>query len=450
MYVPGNVPDNPGQIPGFLNRELAEISRSTQAVLPLTAAQIADPSPAMLANVDAVYRLNVSPYTRYTSNGTALISGASGAGDLLAANNLSDVADAAASRTNLGLQIGTNVQAYSAVLDEYAAVNPTAAGLALLDDADASAQRTTLGLAIGTDVLAFSASASQAEAEAGTEVGLRMFSPLRIAQAIAALSPGGSGDVATDTIWNAAGDLVYGTGSDTATRLAIGTEGQALVVSSGIPAWTTLPGGGDALTSGTLAQFAATTSSQLRGVISDETGSGVLVFGTSPTITTPTFSGVVTRAGGEITSASAMGALSIDTGKSHNTKSISTDSTFTFSGAPAADTWFSLLITNTDTSAHLLTFPSCFNLATGTTAAHVLVIAASAKLYLSFHYDGSAYNLHGDLGYLNKWDATVPPGVNEDLADGYGPGSQWLDVTNNKLYVCESSSLAAAVWHALN
>ena len=35
-----------------------------------------------------------------------------------------------------------------------------------------------------------------------------------------------------------------------------------------------------------LGQFAATTSAQLAGVISDETGSGVLVFGTSPTFTT--------------------------------------------------------------------------------------------------------------------------------------------------------------------
>ncbi len=37
---------------------------------------------------------------------------------------------------------------------------------------------------------------------------------------------------------------------------------------------------------GTLAQFGATTSAQLAGVISNETGSGVLVFGTSPTFTT--------------------------------------------------------------------------------------------------------------------------------------------------------------------
>lgn len=46
------------------------------------------------------------------------------------------------------------------------------------------------------------------------------------------------------------------------------------------------PTTGLGLTSGTLAQFAATTSAQLLGVISDETGSGALVFGTSPSITT--------------------------------------------------------------------------------------------------------------------------------------------------------------------
>ena len=47
-------------------------------------------------------------------------------------------------------------------------------------------------------------------------------------------------------------------------------------------------GGTVTYTSNNLSVFAATTSAQLAGVISDETGSGPLVFGTSPTIATPT------------------------------------------------------------------------------------------------------------------------------------------------------------------
>ena len=72
---------------------------------------------------------------------------------------------ASAARTNLGLAIGTDVQAFDAALlsiaglttaadrsiyttasDTYAVYTLTAAGRAILDDADASAQRTTLGL----------------------------------------------------------------------------------------------------------------------------------------------------------------------------------------------------------------------------------------------------------------------------------------------------------------
>jgi len=66
--------------------------------------------------------------------------------------------------------------------------------------------------------------------------------------------------------------------------------------------FATLAGGGDALVANPLSQFAATTSLQLKGVITDETGSGALVFATSPTLVTPALgtpaSGVLTNCTG--------------------------------------------------------------------------------------------------------------------------------------------------------
>jgi hypothetical protein len=84
---------------------------------------------------------------------------------LVKANNLSDLTNTSTARTNLGVAIGTNVQAYDAELAAIAGLTSaadkgiqftgsgtaavfdlTTAGKALLDDADATAQRTTLGL----------------------------------------------------------------------------------------------------------------------------------------------------------------------------------------------------------------------------------------------------------------------------------------------------------------
>ena len=102
---------------------------------------------------------------------------------------------------------------------------------------------------------------------------------------------GGSGSVATDPIFDAKGDLPVGTGADTAVRLVVGANGRVLQANSATATgleWVALAGGGDALVANPLSQFAATTSLQLKDTITNETGSGALVFGTSPALVTPT------------------------------------------------------------------------------------------------------------------------------------------------------------------
>jgi hypothetical protein len=88
-----------------------------------------------------------------------------GIADLAVADGGTGASNAATARTNLGLVIGTDVQAYDATLQSLSALGTaadryayttgvdtwaegtiTAAGRAILDDADAAAQRTTLGL----------------------------------------------------------------------------------------------------------------------------------------------------------------------------------------------------------------------------------------------------------------------------------------------------------------
>jgi hypothetical protein len=65
-----------------------------------------------------------------------------------------------------------------------------------------------------------------------------------------------------------------------------------------------------ALTANNLGVFAATTSSQLAGVISDETGSGALVFATAPALSAATVSTTNNVTAG--TNAQGQGALTSD------------------------------------------------------------------------------------------------------------------------------------------
>lgn len=81
--------------------------------------------------------------------------------------------------------------------------------------------------------------------------------------------------------------LAQATGNLAISHFNSGTNASSSTYWRGDGTWVTAVGG-DALTTNPLSQFASTTSAQLRGVLSDETGTGAAVFATSPTLVTPT------------------------------------------------------------------------------------------------------------------------------------------------------------------
>jgi hypothetical protein len=132
------------------------------------------------------------------------------------------------------------------------------------------------------------------------------------------------------------------------------------------------------------------------------------------TLSAPTVTGTNTRTNSvDLIAGSTMAALAVDVTKPLNTKSVSTDSTLTFSGTPSAGTIFGLRIANTDTAEHTITIPSSYSELLGTRTA--FAIPASSSTTVQWHYDGSLYRIYGDPVSINDLSSVTLDSANDWL-----------------------------------
>ncbi len=73
------------------------------------------------------------------------------------------------------------------------------------------------------------------------------------------------------------------------------------------------------------------------------------------------------------------------------------------------------------------------------------IVLEAGRLFMPFVYFSSRWRVLG-YGLVNRLNATVAPGVTDDLDVGYSIGSLWIDVTADKAYVCLDNTDGAAVW----
>jgi hypothetical protein len=135
-------------------------------------------------------------------------------------------------------------------------------------------------------------------------------------------------------------ELVYGVQAGTSSKITVNQLKTYILT-------------GVALASLTLAQFAGTTSAQLAGVISDETGTGALVFATNPALVTPNI-GVATATSVNklaITAPATGATLAVADGKT-----LTVSNTITFSATDGSTINFGAGGTFAYTSANLSVF----------------------------------------------------------------------------------------------
>lgn len=196
--------------------------------------------------------------SRKTTTGSFYIPGGT---DIAITDGGTGASDASGARTNLGLAIGSDVQAYNAGLADIAGLAKTDGNIIVGNGTNWVAEsgataRASLGLAIGTDVQAYNSNLADISAltttaygrsfltyadEAAFKAGVNLEIGVDVQAYDASLA-----DIAGLTL--TAGDVFYYNGTNIV-NLGIGAEGEVLKSVSGLPAWGAAAGGGDMLAS---------------------------------------------------------------------------------------------------------------------------------------------------------------------------------------------------------
>ena len=71
------------------------------------------------------------------------------------------------------------------------------------------------------------------------------------------------------------------------------------------------------------------------------------------------------------------------------------------------------------------------------------------KIPLATSVSGFLPIANGGVGGKNNTTATSVPGVGDDSADGYAPGSIWENTSTGRIYICVGNNSGAAVWREL-
>jgi hypothetical protein len=215
---------------------------------------------------------------------------------------------------------------------------------------------------------------------------------------------------------------INGVGLTSASNAFTLTSGSATLVRSGAHALTlttsaasnvTFPTTGTLATTGNLSQFASTTSAQLAGIISDETGSGALVFANTPTLVTPILGAATATSINKvtITAPATSSTLTIANGKT-----LTVNESITLAGDAAR----TLTINNANKTltgaATSLTFAGNFS----TTGAFTTTLAQGANVTLTLPTTNSTLATTGNLSQFASTTSAQLAGV---ISDETGTGA---------------------------